>query len=238
MAESIDCNSEMMYNFVYKNLYPKLSNIKKTYKDSDVYLDFIVGTGGEIKNAEIRENPPFMSGKSVVKSSLNDFFKDISCSEYISESETRVSFAIPKDAFDNPDESKIQLHCGELEIFKVVETMPVMPGCETLGITEQKDCTINKFKEYIYSYINYPEVFKIAGNKGELVLQLVVEKDGSMSQAKAVRDIGFGMGKAVRDAVKKMNEEGIKMIPGKQRNKNVTVLLIFPITFDPAKIKK
>lgn len=61
--------------------------------------------------------------------------------------------------------------------------------------------------------------------KGKVYLTFIIEKDGSLSDIKVLRDIGFGTGaEAIR--VLKLSP---KWIPGKQNNNLVRVLFSVPI---------
>jgi protein TonB len=121
----------------------------------------------------------------------------------------------------------------EEEIFKVVEEMPRFPGCENAGnsMAEKKACADHKRLEYIYGNIKYPAIARENGVQGNVVVQFVVDKDGSISNATVVRDIGAGCGDEALRIVNLMNEKGLKWIPGKQRGKSVRVMFILPVRF-------
>jgi protein TonB len=119
------------------------------------------------------------------------------------------------------------------EIFKIVEEMPRFPGCETAGMTkaEKKSCADKKLYEYIYKYLAYPPVARENNVEGLVVIQFVVEKDGSIAGAKVVRDIGAGCGDAALKIVKQMNDMPDKWVPGKQRGRPVRVFFNLPVRF-------
>ena len=120
----------------------------------------------------------------------------------------------------------------EEEIFKVVEQMPRFPGCEDKKTDKEKeDCAKTKMLEYIYKNLKYPAIARENGVEGQVVLQFVVDKDGSIADAKIVRDIGAGCGTAAELVVNGMNSMGQKWIPGKQRGRPVRVLYTLPVKF-------
>ncbi|MBK8885677.1 MAG: energy transducer TonB [Saprospiraceae bacterium] len=120
----------------------------------------------------------------------------------------------------------------EEEIFRVVEQMPRFPGCEDKGTDKEKeDCAKGKMLEYIYKNLKYPAIARENGVEGQVVLQFVVDKDGSITDAKIVRDIGAGCGTAAETVVNGMNNMGQKWIPGKQRGRPVRVLYTLPVKF-------
>jgi protein TonB len=118
------------------------------------------------------------------------------------------------------------------EIFKVVEQMPRFPGCEDKATDKEKDdCAKGKMLEYIYKNLKYPAIARENGVEGQVVLQFVVDKDGSIADIRIVRDIGAGCGTAAESVVNGMNSMGQKWIPGKQRGRPVRVLYTLPVKF-------
>ena len=61
--------------------------------------------------------------------------------------------------------------------------------------------------------------------------QFVVEKDGSIADARVARDIGAQCGAEALRVVDLMNAEGLKWTPGKQRGRNVRVMFNLPVKF-------
>jgi len=121
-----------------------------------------------------------------------------------------------------PPEPKVE------EIFKVVEQMPRFPGCENESDDNaKKQCATKKMLEFIYKNIKYPAIARENGVEGTAVISFVVEKDGSVSAPKVVRDIGAGCGGEALRVVKKMP----KWTPGKQRGRSVRVQFNLPVKF-------
>ncbi|MCP3930402.1 MAG: energy transducer TonB [Bacteroidetes bacterium] len=122
-------------------------------------------------------------------------------------------------------------------IFKVVEEMPRFPGCEDSGGTmkEKKECADNKLLEFIYRNIKYPAIARENGVEGIVVIQFVIDKDGSISNARIVRDIGAQCGQEALRVVEFMNTEELKWTPGKQRSQAVRVQFNLPVKFRLAK---
>ena len=120
----------------------------------------------------------------------------------------------------------------EEEIFKVVEQMPRFPGCEDKATeAEKKSCADAAMLQYIYKNLKYPAIARENGVEGGVVLQFVVEKDGSIGEVKIVRDIGAGCGAAAESVILGMNNMGKKWTPGKQRGRPVKVLYTLPVKF-------
>ena len=119
------------------------------------------------------------------------------------------------------------------EIFRIVEQMPRFPGCESQGGSndEKKACADKKMLEFIYKNIKYPAIARENGVEGAVVIQFVVEKNGKVTDAKIVRDIGAGTGDEALRVVNLMNKEGIVWTPGKQRGRPVRVQFTLPVKF-------
>ena len=118
------------------------------------------------------------------------------------------------------------------EIFKVVEQMPRFPGCEDLGSEEEKKkCAQDELLKFIYKNIKYPAIARENGVEGTVVVTFVVEKDGAVTDARVVRDIGAQCGDEALRVVELMNKQGIKWTPGKQRGRSVRVQFNLPVKF-------
>jgi protein TonB len=119
------------------------------------------------------------------------------------------------------------------EIFKIVEEMPRFPGCEDLeaSISEKKACADQKMLEFIYRNIKYPQIAKENGIEGTVVVQFVVNTDGSVTDVEVLRDIGGKCGEEGKRIVELMNEQNLKWTPGKQRGRPVRVMFTLPIRF-------
>jgi len=81
------------------------------------------------------------------------------------------------------------------EIYKVVEEMPRFKndGCEKIeDFKEQKKCAEQAMLNYIYSNIKYPKAAQEAKIQGRVIIKFVVQKDGSITDAKVLRDLGGG----------------------------------------------
>ncbi|MBG6112080.1 protein TonB [Flavobacterium sp. CG_9.10] len=94
----------------------------------------------------------------------------------------------------------------------------------TAGIEVKPDFPggIDKFYKFVGSNFQPPE----EGNGGKVYVTFVVEKDGSLTDIKVIRDIGYGTGKEAIRVLKKCP----RWSPGEQNGKKVRVLYSLPIT--------
>jgi protein TonB len=102
---------------------------------------------------------------------------------------------------------------GDNDIYDKVETRPEFPG------------GIQAFYDFVAKNYRAPNV---KGLKGKVFVQFVIEKDGSLSDIKVLRDIGHGTRKEAIRVLKKSP----KWIPAEKDGKKVRVLYSFPITIN------
>lgn len=103
----------------------------------------------------------------------------------------------------------------EQPIFTVVEQQASFPGGPT------------KLYEYLAKNIKYPQQARETGTQGKVYLTFVVERDGSITDIKILRDIGSGCGEEAIRVVKSMP----KWQPAKQRGKVVRQQFNLPVNF-------
>ena len=103
----------------------------------------------------------------------------------------------------------------EGQIFEVVEQNPSFPGGE------------KALMDYLYKNIKYPSVAQDNGIQGRVLIQFVVNKDGSIVDPKVLRSVDPSLDKEAMRVVTAMP----KWTPGKQRGKPVRVRFTLPVTF-------
>ena len=98
----------------------------------------------------------------------------------------------------------------------------------TAGIEVKPDFPggIEKFYAFVGKNFQPPEE---EGVKGKVYVTFVVEKDGSLTDIKVIRDIGYGTGKEAIRVLSKCP----RWKPGEQNGKPVRVLYSLPITIQP-----
>jgi len=118
------------------------------------------------------------------------------------------------------------------EIFVIVEQMPRFPGCEDVEGDDnaKKACADQKLMQYLADNIRYPAMAVENSIQGTVVVSFVIEKDGSITGAEILRDIGGGCGNEAIRLVESMNN-GYQWTPGRQRGRNVSVRFTLPVRF-------
>jgi len=86
---------------------------------------------------------------------------------------------------------------------------------------------MEKFYKFISNNYQTPDE---EGLKGKVYVQFVVEKDGSLTDIKILRDIGFGTGKEAERVLRKCP----KWSPGEQNGKKVRCTYQLPISIQSA----
>lgn len=99
------------------------------------------------------------------------------------------------------------------KIFEVVEQQPQFPGGSVNG--------------WLADHIKYPVVAAENGISGRVVVQFVVERDGSVSQVRVVRGVDPSLDKEAQRVISSMP----KWIPGKQNGQAVRSRFTVPVTF-------
>ncbi|MEQ8423644.1 MAG: TonB family protein, partial [Cyclobacteriaceae bacterium] len=101
------------------------------------------------------------------------------------------------------------------EIFTIVED----PASPNGGMTA--------FYKYVGDKIKYPPQARRMGVEGRVFVEFVIDKDGSITDVRAVKGIGAGCDE---EAVRIL-QAAPKWKPGKQRGKPVKQRMVLPITF-------
>lgn len=103
----------------------------------------------------------------------------------------------------------------KMKIFDVVEHMPEFPG----GMEEMM--------KYLSTNIRYPEAAHKAGKQGRVIVNFVVEADGTISNANVLRSVSEELDAEALRVVENMP----KWKPGMQNGKAVRVKYTIPISF-------
>lgn len=99
--------------------------------------------------------------------------------------------------------------------FVVVEQMPSFPGGDAA------------LMRYLSENIRYPVIAQESGIQGRVILQFVVNRDGSIVDIEVVRSIDRSLDAEAIRVVSNMP----RWIPGKQRGKTVRVKFTLPVNF-------
>ncbi|MBP5523229.1 MAG: energy transducer TonB [Bacteroidaceae bacterium] len=103
----------------------------------------------------------------------------------------------------------------EGEVFEIVEQNPMFPGGN------------EALMKWLSKNLKYPASAQENGIQGRVLVQFVVNKDGSIVEPKVIRSVDPALDKEALRVVSAMP----KWQPGKQRGKTVRVRFTLPVTF-------
>ena len=112
-------------------------------------------------------------------------------------------------------------------IFQIVEDEPLFGNCDMNDKAERKACATAALFQYLKDNLNYPSIALETGIQGNVIVQFVVEKDGSITGTKILRGIGGGCDEEAQNVIENMP----KWTPGRQRGRPVRVQFTLPVKF-------
>ncbi|MHA7942157.1 energy transducer TonB [Formosa sp. 3Alg 14/1] len=145
-----------------------------------------------------------------------------------------------KDVFTQADDAPILKDASDLDIVEIpededeifnmmgVEVVPVFPGCESAKSNDaRKACMSKKLSKLVQRKFNT----NLASEEGltgiqKIQVQFKINNKGEVTDVKA-----RAPNKTLENEAKRVIGEVPTMIPGKQRNKNVSVMYTMPILF-------
>ena len=131
-------------------------------------------------------------------------------------SDEQVSTTVNKEVVEVVEQKQEEVQeKEEQQVFVVVEEMPEFPGGELA------------LRTYIAKAIVYPTVAQENGIQGKVFVTFVVNKDGSVSNAKIARGVDASLDQEALRVVSTLP----KWKPGKQRGVPVRVSYTVPISF-------
>ena len=121
--------------------------------------------------------------------------------------QVEIKYVAPVEEEEEPEENVI---------FEVVEEQPEFPnGC------------MSGLMQYLSKNIKHPPIAQENGTQGRVIVQFVVNRDGSIVDAKVMRGVDPYLDKEALRVVGQMP----KWKPGKQRGKEVRVRYTLPVLF-------
>jgi protein TonB len=132
------------------------------------------------------------------------------------EGDPNADIRIDEPVGEAPKEAEVTEDVNQ--IFHSVEVTPEFPG------------GIKKFYSFLEKNYRYPAMAREQGVSGKVIMQFVVERDGSLTDIKVVRDLGLGTGEEAIRLLKSMP----KWKPGIQNGRPVRVAYTLPFSLNLA----
>lgn len=164
---------------------------------------FYDAQGNVIKNTENR----FANMEYIVPDSDGEFWRDQAKKIYDNKQNENASSYGNGYTFNGNE--------GETKIFIIVEQMPSFPGGDAA------------LMDYIRENINYPKSAAENCVQGRVIVQFVVEKDGTISDANVLRSVDPSLDREAIRLVRSMP----RWTPGKQDGQAVRVRYQVPVNF-------
>lgn len=124
------------------------------------------------------------------------------------------------ESIETPDDTTLHM---------VVQFMPTFKECKNIKDDgERQNCFNNKLFEFIGQNIHYPEMARTNNITGKVYIAFVVEKDGTISSVKVLRDIGGGCGDEAARVISLLPT----MEPGRNNGRPQRVTYQIPINFE------
>ena len=205
-----------MTKFLQQNIkYPK--EAQEQGKQGRVIVQFVVNKDGSIVNDSIvRSVDPLLDAEALrVVRSMPNWTPGKQKGKPV-----RVRFTLPVTFHLNGDAPKQATEVKQPEatddkIFQVVEDQPEFPG------------GMEGLMKHLSKEIKYPKEAQEKGTQGRVIVQFVVRKDGSITDAKIMKPVDPLLDAEALRVVSEMPN----WIPGKQRGEAVNVRFTLPVTF-------
>ena len=172
----------------------------------------------EIKQEEMKRVEPVAPPPPALKSSIKFTAPVIKKDEEVHEDdEINVKGNDEENGKDIADLKQVvtQAEPEPEKVFDMVEQMPTYPG----GNAE--------LMAFLAKNIKYPTIAQENGTQGRVIVQFVVEKDGSIADARVARGVDPYLDKEALRVIQSMP----RWIPGKQNGKAVRVKYTVPVMF-------
>ncbi|MFA6200537.1 MAG: TonB family protein [Bacteroidales bacterium] len=201
--------SIIIFAFEYKTYDNKNSNVAQRQAVQEVQ-EVVMATQEDTPPPPPEDVPPAETTEFEIVDDSQKITQEFNVSSFAQTS--NVAANVGKLEIKSEDEEVQE----EVKIFTVVEQEASFPG------------GVEKLGEYLAKSIKYPQQARETGTKGRVTLTFVVERDGSITDIKVLRDIGSGCGEEAKRVVKEMP----KWIPAKQRGKAVRQQFVLPVSFN------
>lgn len=86
---------------------------------------------------------------------------------------------------------------------------------------------VEGWRRYLLRNLQYPEAAQENGTQGVVRVQMVVDKDGNITEVEALNDPGEGLAEEAKRVIKK----GPKWVPAEQNGRKVTYRFVQTVTF-------
>lgn len=234
---------QIFRNWIMKNLeYPPIA--MENGIEGTVYATFVIGKNGEVESPKVlRGVDPALDAEAIKVLKSSPKWKpgkqrgiDVRVAmslpiKFILDTGGKTSIKTPKEGDTNEETSNSDLMSNkefrdmmdqELNnepAFIIVEEMPEFQN--------EGENSLAKFRNYISTNLKYPAASMEKGIDGTVYVGFVVDETGSVNHVKVLRSVD----PALDEEAKRVIMNSPKWTPGKQRGRNIKVIMALPIKF-------
>lgn len=195
-----------------------------TYERDIVQMDEIIEEDIPIVNIDVPPPPPpppaVVSEDLVIVEDVEEVEETIIESSEVDQGDAIEYVATVEDVEVEEVEEDIEVP------FRVIENVPVFPGCENGTKQEKMDCFQRAMQDHVKKHFKYPETALELGMHGKVFVLFVIDKNGRVSKIQS-----RGPDKILEKEAERIIGLLPKMTPGKQRGRAVSMPYSIPINF-------
>jgi len=114
------------------------------------------------------------------------------------------------------------------EAVRRADVSPAWPGCDA----KLSDCTKSRMADFIAANLQIPPDAKAQGAGGVVMMEFVVEKNGTIGEIRPIHDPGLGLGAEATRVIELMKTKKIKWVPAEEAGKKVAFRYTVPVSFN------
>jgi len=114
------------------------------------------------------------------------------------------------------------------EAVRRADVSPAWPGCDA----KLSDCTKSRMADFIAANLQIPPDAKAQGAGGVVMMEFVVEKNGTIGEIRPIHDPGLGLGAEATRVIELMKTKKIKWVPAEEGGKKVAFRYTVPVSFN------
>ena len=114
------------------------------------------------------------------------------------------------------------------EAVRRADVSPAWPGCDA----KLSDCTKSRMADFIAANLQIPPDAKAQGAGGVVMMEFVVEKNGTIGEVRPIHDPGLGLGAEATRVIELMKTKKIKWVPAEEEGKKVAFRYTVPVSFN------
>jgi TonB family protein len=227
------CGFEAVKVYLQENIYYPAEALAQGVEGMAV-ISFVVEKDGQLVETKIVRNPGAGTGEEALRvvEQMNEVNQRWLPGTQRGHA-VRVQYNLPVKF--QIGYTKGSLAPKQDSVYKVVDILPLFPGSQSGCGETPKKCSLDKMLTYVYKNVGYPNEAVSQGVYGMSVVKFIVEKNGTMSDLKVVRDPGAGTGDEALRVVQSIADKNMLWTPGQIDGKPVRTSFALPIKFSLSK---